>query len=269
VTCQAAPGANQQPEPLIQTVTDLAGRHRRHPRGRQLDRQRDPVQAAADLHHRVRLVSVGQQEARSHAARAFDEQRCGSRVDACPGVQRRHQPQLLVGDPQSLAAGGQDPHGRRLREDGLDEIGCGLPDVFAVVDHQQPDPAFQRGGHRLADALARLLGDAQHPCHGVGHRRRIGHRRQLEKPDAVRKFIGQPRRDLGRQASLADPTHPGQRDEPMGAQRRLHVGDFGLAPDEAGGLRAQVSRSHIQCSQRRKVRAQAGCSDLKHPHRGG
>ena len=106
-------------------------------------------------------------------------------------------------------------HRRRLREDGFDQIGGGVEDVLAVVEHQQPDPALQRGGHRLAHALARLLGDAQHRRHRVGHRRRIGDRGQFEKPDTVGKFIGQPRRDLGRQAGLADPAHPGQRHQPM------------------------------------------------------
>ena len=53
------------------------------------------------------------------------------------------------------------------------------------------DPALQRGGHALAHALARLLGDAQHRRHRVGHRRRISHRSQLENPDPVGEFIGQ------------------------------------------------------------------------------
>jgi len=35
------------------------------------------------------------------------------------------------------------------------------------------------------------LGDAQHRRDRVGHRRRIGDRSQFEKPDAVRKFIGE------------------------------------------------------------------------------
>ena len=90
-----------------------------------------------------------------------------------------------------------------------------VEDVLAVVEHQQPRPALQRRRHRLAHALARLLGDAQHRGHRIGHRRRIGDRGQLENPDPVRKFVGQPRRDFQCQAGLADPTHPGQRHQPM------------------------------------------------------
>ena len=50
-----------------------------------------------------------------------------------------------------------------------------VPDAVAAVLGiiQQPDSALQGGGHRLSHALARLLGDAQHRGHRVGHRRRI------------------------------------------------------------------------------------------------
>ena len=99
-------------------------------------------------------------------------------------------------------------HRRRLREDGLDQIGGGVEHVLAVVEHQQPDPALQRGGHRLAHGLARLLGDAQHRRHRVGHRRRIGDRRQFENPDTVGKFIGQPRRDLRSPGGSCRPRPP-------------------------------------------------------------
>ena len=48
----------------------------------------------------------------------------------------------------------------------------------------------------------------------VGHRRRITDRGEFEKPDTVRKFVDQLRRNLQRQPGLTDPAHPGQRDQP-------------------------------------------------------
>ncbi len=206
VAFQAAPRADQQPEPLIETITHLAGGHRRHPRGRQLDGQRDPVEAAADLHHRGRLASVADREARRNVLRPFDEQGHRGRVDACADVQRGHRPQPLVGDSESFAAGGHNLGRRRGREDGLDQIGGGIEHVFAVVEHQQPHPALQGGGHALGYALAGLLGDAQHRGHRVGHRRRIGDRGQFEKPDAVGKFIAS--RAATSSASRVLPTPP-------------------------------------------------------------
>ena len=149
VAFHSAPGADQQPEPVIETIPDIASRHRRHTRGCQLDSQRNSVKTTADLCDRRRLVRVGQREAWCHIARPLDEQRHRRRVDSCPDLQRGHRPQLLVGDPQSFAAGGQNPHGRRLREGDLNEISCGVQHVLAVVEHQQPHPALQRGGHTV------------------------------------------------------------------------------------------------------------------------
>ncbi len=87
--------------------------------------------------------------------------------------------------------------------------------MLAVVEHQQPSPSLQRSGHRLTDGLTRLLGDAQHRRDCIGYRRRIGDRSQLEKPNSIGVFIGQPPGDLHCQAGFADPAHPGQRHQPM------------------------------------------------------
>ena len=98
--------------------------------------KRDAVEATANLHNRGRLIRVGDREARRNSLGAFDEQGDRGRVDSRADVQRGHRPQLLVGDTQSLAASGQNRHGRRLREDRLDQIGCRLEDVLAIVEHQ-------------------------------------------------------------------------------------------------------------------------------------
>ena len=119
-------------------------------------------------HDRARLLSVAQREARGHTTGAFEKQCHRSGVDTRAEVQRGHRPQLLVGDLQTLTAGGQNPHRRRVGQDGFDQVGYGVEHVLAVVEHQQPDSALQRG-YGLADALARLVGDAQHRRHRIGH----------------------------------------------------------------------------------------------------
>jgi hypothetical protein len=139
--------------------------------------------------------------------------------------------------------------------------------VLAVVDHQQPDPALQGGGDTVADTLAWLLGDAQHRGDRVGHRRWIGDRCQLEKPDPVGKFTGQLRCDLQRQARLADPAHPGQRHQPVFMERRFDLVDLGLAPHETGRRTPQVARTCVQRPQRRKLGPQALRLQLKHRDR--
>ena len=152
-----------------------------------------------------------------------------------------------------------------MREDGFDQVGGSVEHVLAVVENQQPDPALQRGGHRLTHGLTRLLGDAQHRRHRIGHRRRIGDGRQFEKPNPVGKFIGQARRSTARRVLPTPPT-------PVNVTNRcswsrFHLVDLGLAPDEAGDRRPQIPRTHVQCPQRRKLRAQALRSHLEHTDR--
>ncbi len=73
---------------------------------------------------------VGRKALRDTAS-TLDEQ-----VDGRIDVQRSHPPHLLIGDPESFTAGGQDLHRRRLAENGFDQIRRGIEDVLAVVEHQ-------------------------------------------------------------------------------------------------------------------------------------
>ena len=185
-----------------------------------------------------------------------------------PTSSEGHPARLLVGGAESFAAGGHNLFGRcRGRQDGLDQIGGGVQHVFAVSNTSSRHSALQGGGHALGYALAGLLGDAQHRGHRVGHRRRIGDGGQLEKPHPVRELVDQPPGHFQREAGLADPAHPGQRHQPMRLHRGLHLVEFGLTSDEAADRRPQIPRTGIQRPQRRKFRAQAVCSDLKHPDR--
>src|SRR5436190_1383906 len=92
---------------------------------------------------------------------AFDEQPCRRRLDSGFRVQGTNQTRLLLGDPKYFSAGGHNPCRRGLSEDCFDQVGRGIEHMLAIIKHQQPDPALQGGGHRLAHALARLLGHAQ------------------------------------------------------------------------------------------------------------
>jgi hypothetical protein len=86
--------------------------------GRQLDRQRQALQASADLHHR-RGVGLGQGKVRTHRAGPVHEQRHRRggrqllyRHNGGDGGerQRRHRIFPLGPQPQHRTAGGQDRH---------------------------------------------------------------------------------------------------------------------------------------------------------------
>ncbi len=65
--------AGQQAEAIIQPGSDLIQREDPDPRRGQLDGERDPVEAAADLRHRGRVL-LGERELGQHGARPVHEQ---------------------------------------------------------------------------------------------------------------------------------------------------------------------------------------------------
>jgi len=103
-----APG--QHPEHVVKALGELPDGQDPHPRGRQLDRQRQPVQLLAHPGHRV-LVGVGDLEGRGNQPRPVREQ-----LDGVAAVERRHRPGPLPLDAKRLAAGGQDGQRRALGE---------------------------------------------------------------------------------------------------------------------------------------------------------
>src|SRR5437764_3862465 len=85
----------------------------------------------------------------------------------------------------------------------------------------------------------------------VWDRRGVSDRSQFENPYTVREFVSQVCGDFQRQTGLADPAHPGQRDESMVSNCLHYRGDLGLAPNEARRLRPQITR--VEGPQWRKV----------------
>ena len=88
---------------------ELLGLEQPDPSRRELDRERKPVEPAAQLRDR-RRVAVGEPEVRPPVARAVDEQR-----DRVRHGERRDRQALLAAQPQRLAARGQhvQPRARR------------------------------------------------------------------------------------------------------------------------------------------------------------
>ena len=106
--------AGQQREPVIQAVQQLRHPQCLHPRRRQLDRQRHPVQPRHDLSHRRPAVPV-QREPRVGPPGPVREQRHRLRPARAPMIfrtgqgQRRQPVPGLPGHRQQLAAGWSTP----------------------------------------------------------------------------------------------------------------------------------------------------------------
>ena len=140
----------------MQAVDDLGQRQRAHPRRRQLDRQRHPVQAPTDLGHGGGVV-VGDGEVGPGQSGAVGEQ-----LDGVVGQrQRGHLPHRFARHAERLAARGEHGQPRRGTEQGDDQLRARLEQVLAVVQHQQHlavTKVPQQGVHRRA---TRLIGQPQ------------------------------------------------------------------------------------------------------------
>ena len=246
------PAAGQQPEPLIQQPGDRGRAQRRHPRGGQLDRQRDPVQAPADLADR-RGVSRGQGKVAACGSGALDEQ--GYRVAGGGGrharrrrrQRQRPQPEdLLTAHAQRLPARGQDAHPAAAAQDVRCEGRCRAHQVLAVVDHQQ-QRAFR--AEELHDAAGR--GDAGPGTHpqgaqdGLRHRLLVLGRVQLAQPRAVAEGGQLVGRSLHRQPGLAHSAGSGHRDQRRPRHRRGQLTELVRPADERADLDRQVPGERI------------------------
>ena len=71
---EAAAGAGEKPETVIEPVADVLGAHGHHAGRGELDGERDPVETPADLAHCSGVDVAVQHEARVHSAGPFNEQ---------------------------------------------------------------------------------------------------------------------------------------------------------------------------------------------------
>ena len=113
-----ARAAREQLEAALQPGEQRLRREQLRPRGRQLDRQRQTVEADADLRDR-RRVRRGDGEVGLHGPSALDEERDGLELGEVSRVghgERRHLELPLAREPERRAARGQQLQARRSCE---------------------------------------------------------------------------------------------------------------------------------------------------------
>lgn len=223
-------------------------------RGRQLDRERQPVEPATHRCHQREAAFI-QRKARIGRTRARREQLHGARVHRIARVgvgvgsghvERRHRAHALAMDAQRLAAGREHAQpvvgiGQRARDPG----GV-VEQVFAIVEHEQHPAPRDTGQHGFERQRAGRLRDAERAGKRVGHEVRAGHRGQRYEHRPFREPLFRTRGRLDRDARLADPAGAHQRDDARDLQRGLHVGQHRFAAEQRTGHhgRAQRLRAH-------------------------
>ncbi|GAA1688101.1 hypothetical protein GCM10009733_100900 [Nonomuraea maheshkhaliensis] len=244
----AAPG--EQPEPVVEAFEDLlGGQHPRPDRG-QLDRQRQAVEAAAQVGHGG-LVGRGQLE-RAGACRGplgeqadrlvppqLRERRAGGRRQ----VERRYGHHVLARHRQRLPAGGDHPYAGGRPHDLRHQRGDGAEQVLAVVHHQQ-QPLVPQVRQEQCHRLGRGLGaQVQGRRHGVADQPGIADLGQLDQPRAAGEPAPEIARHPQRQPRLADPAGTDQADQPGLRELAPDHREFTASAHETGRLGGQVART--------------------------
>jgi len=250
---QVGGAAGEQGQPVGQARQQRLGRQDLDPGGGQLDRQRQPVEPAADLRDRRRIV-VGEAEGRVGGVRPLDEER--HRGDGRQDGGRRHRRRIGHGQRRHrILPFGPDAEGRAARRQDRQpgatieerrQLGSDRHHLLQVVQQEQQVAASQR---RRQGAPQRHAGNLAH-AEGLGDRRDnevgVADRRQTDEGDTVRELGRQVGADLERQPRLADPAGTGQRQQPHTlAQSGGDLGDLPLAADERRRGRGQGRRRSV------------------------
>src|SRR5207244_2238916 len=140
-----AGAAGQQPAAVVEPVGEPLERERPDARRRELERERKPVEAAADARHRGRAARV-KTEPGTAGARPFDEQADGVEDTETLGItlalwwqgERRDPPRDLAWHAERLAAGREHTHAHTRSHQRIRDPGTAVQQVLAVVEHDQP-----------------------------------------------------------------------------------------------------------------------------------
>ncbi len=276
----AAPAAGEQVEALVETLVEARGdvgrRHQCDPRRRELERERDAVEAPADLAD-LRGVRRIDREPGLHGAGALLEQprrrRRGHHVDRGRSlrghVELAQRPRLFTGDAERLAARDQEVHARALGQQRIDHVAGLVEHVLAVVEDEEQPAGAERVAHRVERRQARTIGHLE----GLEEQRvevvAIVDGAQIALPDTAGIAAGAVGGDLQHEAALAHAAHAGDRHQTRGLHR---LGDrlaLALAPHERREASRQVARHRVEGPQRREVAAEVGRGQLVQVLRAG
>ena len=222
----AAGSAGEHREQVVEALGELGRGQYPHPRGGQLDRQRQAVQTTADLPDGVR-VAFADLERWPHQLGSLLEEPHRVR----PG-QRRDRPAALALHAQRLAAGGEDGQGRAAGQEPFGEVCHRGGQVLAVVQHDQHGPAADVTGDRLGGILTGSVGHAELAGHRSGHDVRLGDGGEFHPTDAPWEAVVRRVRRGQRQPGFARAAWSGKRQQPVAAEYPQDIAQFAVAADQ-------------------------------------
>ena len=250
-----ARAAHQQREAVVEPRLDLARRQRPRPRRGELERQRRAVEPRAHRDDR-RVGLLVERQVGLQLRGPLEEQR--------PRVlrrQRRRAATRLVGQPERLAAGGDDRH-LRARPQAVGHLGGRVEHVLAVVEAQQQPPPRELGAQRGRLAARRVDEHAGRLRHRAADLLRVRERPELDPPHAVGPAAGLLSRRAGPSSRVLPlPPGPAIVSSRAAGHAGVQVGELRLAPDERRRPAREVVRRRVERARRRPV------LEREHPQR--
>ena len=112
---------------------------------------------------------------------------------------------------------------------------------------------------------ARLRAQAEHGGDRERHQPRVGHRGDVDEPDAVRVRLDDAAGHLDRQPGLARAARPDHGDQPVLSHQQAQLDALGLPADERGHLGRQVVRDRVGGAGPGELPLQARRDELEQP----
>ena len=279
---QVARGRGQQLQAMLQALQDRVRGEDLDACGRQLDRERQALERGADPGDGGRVL-VRDAEVRPDGERPRDEEPDRlvlAERGRVPGPDLRRQPRRLERGEVARVRGGREPRHRVLllagdvqgaparRHDR--EAGAGAQElrhergrrdhVLEVVEDEQAGPRREVLHEQLEGGADAAVGQPDRTRDRARHESRLGERLERDEPRPVRIPVRGRRGDLERQARLADPAGPGEREQARRVEEQERGGQFVVAADERRQLGRQVVRLPVERADGREVGRHA-CHD--------
>ena len=252
----------------MQSIQDLLGGHQAGVCGSQLDRQRDSVQAPAELRDGGGVVRIDLKAGRSQLG-TIQKQADGlvsdkiMQVDHCLRIRdskRGNSPNNFATDAERLAARGKHRDTGTGTEDGVHKVGAIGNHVFAVVDHKQHVPHAQVLQERLCNRSTRTLVDPQRRAKHPGDRVAIFDLGQVHQPGPVWICMRGPVSHFERQPSLARAPDRRKGHEALHSEKALELGQLIPTTDKRRQLKGEIVWTPVRCGGHR-----ADCLVMRHP----
>ena len=234
---QVAGAAGEERQPLLEPFEQLRRRERLHPRGGELERERQVVEAAADRSRRPRRP-------RSRAR------------PPAPGRGRSRPPPRATNGGTGYSCSPVRRSGSRLVTSSV-EIRAGREQLGEAAGAPRRPARSCRGAAaaRLSPIwAARSPRAAERLRRRVEHERRVANRRERHPPDAVGEPVGRERRPTGARGASC-PCRPApvsvSRRRRRRSEERAHLGELPLAAEEGRRRHRQVRP--VQAPKRREL----------------